>query len=133
MEKIQIIGSHDVFFVPTVDFNPDTRTCLIAGESYLEETLEFYEPLFNWLEKYFVEINAPLTFNIKLTYFNTSSSRCILDILNLLKEYIEQGGEIDLNWFYDPSDSDMIEEVEDYMADIELDINMIVLDDEEIC
>ena len=132
MEKIQIAGSHDVYFVPSVDFDPDTQSCLLAGESYLEETLEFYEPLMEWLERYFIEVDKKLTFNIKLTYFNTSSSRCVLDILNLLKDYEDSGGKVDINWYYDPEDSDMIEEVEDYMIDAELKIKMIVLKDEEL-
>lgn len=130
MENIYIAGSHDVYFVPTVDFNAETGVCLLSGESYLEETLEFYSPLIEWLEMYFEEVDQPITFNVKLTYFNTSSSRCVLDILNLLKDYEETGGKITINWYYDPADSDMIEEVEDYMIDSELKINMISIDDD---
>jgi hypothetical protein len=131
MENIHIEGSHDVFFVPTVDFNAETGVCEISGESYLEETIEFYTPLLEWLENYIAEIDKPITLNIKLTYFNTSSSRCILDILNILKDYEEAGGKVTVNWFYDVEDSDMVEEVEDYMIDSELQINMIPFEEDE--
>jgi hypothetical protein len=125
MENLKIQGSHDVFFVPSVDFNAETGICELSGESYLEETIDFYIPLLQWLQDYIDYINKPVIFNIKLTYFNTSSSRCLLDILNLLKEYEEQGGQVIVNWYYDADDSDMEEEIEDYMIDSELKINMI--------
>ena len=129
MENIHITGSHDVFFVPTVNFDATTGVCEISGESYLEETIEFYSPLLDWLEDYIAEVDKPITFNIKLTYFNTSSSRCILDILNILKDYEEAGGKVTVNWFYDVEDSDMVEEIEDYMIDSEMKINMIPFED----
>jgi len=125
MENIHIVGSHDVFFVPSVNFDAETGICELAGESYLEETVEFYTPLIQWLKTYIEEEARPITFNIKLTYFNTSSSRCILDILNILKIYEENGGTVIVNWYFDPDDSDMEEEIEDYMIDSELKISLI--------
>jgi len=125
MENIHIVGSHDVFFVPSVNFDADSGICELAGESYLEETVEFYTPLIQWLKTYIEEESRPLTFNIKLTYFNTSSSRCILDILNIIKVYEENGGTIIVNWYFDPDDTDMEEEIEDYMIDSEIKISLI--------
>ena len=89
----------------------------------MEETYKFYAPLMTWLEKYLSE-RKKVIFNIKLTYFNTSSSRSILDILDLLREYSEGGGEIEVNWFFDPNDPDMEDEVEDFKIESGLDINL---------
>jgi len=134
MENIVIKGSHDVFFVPRVNFNYETGICELGGESYLEETNVFYEPLLEWLEEYISLGTKPITFNISLTYFNTSSSGSILNILNKLKEYQERGGDVTVNWYFDKDDIDMQEEIEDYMLESEMDINMIpvaISDDEE--
>ena len=68
MENINIQGSHDGYFVPTVNFDSNTGICEIAGESFLEETNVFYKPLILWL-KNFIATNKPITFNCKLTYF----------------------------------------------------------------
>ncbi len=125
MENIYIEGSHTNFFIPSVDFNTETGTCTLEGESFLEDTIEFYDPLVQWLEEYTTEVKNPLTFEIKLTYFNTSTSRSILDLLNVLKDYEEDGGEIIINWHYDEDDIDMEEDIEDYMLDTGLEINMI--------
>jgi len=94
MEDLHITGSSDVYFVPSVHFSASTGKCEIGGESYLEETVEFYTPLLDWLRQYMEEVKGPIIFDFKLTYFNTSSSRCILDILYLLKEYEEEGGSV---------------------------------------
>ncbi len=125
MENLEIKGSRDVYFIPSVDFNAETGSCVLAGESYLEETVKFYMPLYEWLKKYTTDEKKAIEFNFKLSYFNTSSSRCILDILNILKDYEENNGEVTVNWYYDAEDTDMEEEVEDYMIESELKINLI--------
>lgn len=123
MENLEIKGSHDVFFIPSVNFNAETGYCEIAGESYLEETVKFYTPLIDWLKTY-TETGKALTMDIKLTYFNTSSSRSILDILNLLKSYLDDGHDVNVTWFYNEEDEDMREEIEDYILETDLPINM---------
>lgn len=124
MENIYIPGSHDGYFVPTVDFNSETGICEISGESFLEETNVFYAPLINWIKEY-IENKNPITFNCKLTYFNTSSTKSLLDIFKILKKYEDEGGDVTVNWYYDEEDLDLEEAIEDYMIDTGLTINMI--------
>ena len=52
MKNIHIQGSHDGYFVPTVDFNAENGVCEISGESFLEETNIFYNPLIEWIKEY---------------------------------------------------------------------------------
>lgn len=128
MENFQIKGKHGVNFIPTVDFNADTGICELIGESYLEDTIEFYSPLFSWLKQYTVAIDKPVTFNFRLRYFNTSSSKCIIDILNILKKYKDDGGTVEVNWFYDADEEDIedeLEEIEDFMIETNLKINLV--------
>jgi hypothetical protein len=125
MENLEIEGSHKNFFIPTVNFNAKTGICQISGESFLEDTVEFYKPLIDWIENYINNVKGPLALIIKLTYFNTSTSRSILDILNLLRDYEESGGEIVVNWHYDENDIDMEEDIDDYIIDTGLEINKI--------
>lgn len=127
MEDLHIEGYKDSFYVPHVDFNVKTGICTISGQSYLEDTSLFYLKLLEWLKEYFTTRKA-IHFNIKLTYYNTSSSRSILDILDLLKIYEEDGGEVEVNWFCKEADYEVVqEEVEDFMEESDLDINLISL------
>ena len=125
MENLKIQGTQDEFYIPAVDFNATTGICEIAGESYLEETSEFYAPLVEWLEQYIKELKTPLVFNFKLSYYNTSSSKKILDLLRIMKEFEKKGGEVKVTWFYEESDIDTIEDVEDFMLITGLKINLI--------
>jgi len=54
---------------------------------------------------------------VALEYFNTSSSKCLLDIFRKL-EAINQSGRsnVKVSWVYDSDDEDMMEAGEDYQA-----------------
>ncbi len=124
LENLEIEGKSSTFFIPTVSFNAQTGYCKIEGESYLENTWEFYDKLTNWLKAY-AEEKKTVTFNFKLTYFNTSSSKGILDILFFLKEYEAEGNPVTVNWYYPEDDEDNLAEAEDFIADSELEMNLI--------
>ena len=131
MENLEIKGESGVYFIPEVKLNASTGVCEISGESYLEDTDEFYNNIINWLENYIREVNNPITFNFKLTYFNTSSSRSILNVLRVLKKYEESGGGITVNWYYPEDDESIAEEAEDYMKDTGLQIQMFEFEPED--
>lgn len=128
MENLHIEKFHGTYYIPRVDFDAETGICWLEGESYIEDTAMFYEPLLEWLKKFLSTTSKPLVFNIKLAYYNTSSSKCLVEILNLLSKYQNSGREIQVNWFYDSESEDSdeeIEEVEDFMIETNLKINLI--------
>ena len=45
MEDLEIKGESGVFYIPTVHLNASTGECEISGESYLEDTDEFYNTI----------------------------------------------------------------------------------------
>jgi len=123
MENLEIDKKQDIFFSPQVSFNAQTGVCELIGESYLEETLKFYEQLYGWLRDYIEIVQKPIDFRFKLTYFNTSSSKAILDILFILKDYQEAGGNVKVTWYYDQANRmTMEEEVEDFADEADIDI-----------
>ncbi len=107
---------NDSIKTPTVLFDM-TGILEIKGKSIPENSLEFYRPVFEWLDIY-SQSPAPKTeLKISLEYFNTSSSKCLLDILRRL-ETINLSGKSNVKvlWFYDADDEDMMEAGEDYQA-----------------
>lgn len=124
MEDIHIKGYKGVYIIPSVNFTVATGSCEISGESFLEETAKFYSPLLDWIKEYIYKIKKPIEFSFKLTYFNTSTSKWILNIMNILKRYEENGGEVTVNWFYHEDDIDMQDDIEDYIIDTGLHINL---------
>ena len=126
MENLLIKGAHDVYFVPTVTLDASTGIFEIKGESYLEETVKFYRKILDWIEEYIENIAKPITFNFKLDYYNTTTSRSILDILDLLKIYEDNGGEVKVYWYCNEDELSYIEEdIEDLSEDSEMPIEII--------
>ena len=124
MENLKITGASDTFFTPDVDFDATTGLCYISGESYLENTPEFYKKLMKWLEDY-MQTRKPIDFHFKLSYYNTSSNKAILKLMLLLKNYLDQGVTVKVTWHYNKNDDQMKEEAQDYALDTDLDIQII--------
>ena len=87
MEKIAIEGSPKT---PTINFDTEKGLLEIKGRSIPENSIEFYKPLVDALEKYALKPQATTGVTIQLEYFNTSSSKCILDVFKKL-EAIHKG------------------------------------------
>ena len=126
MDNLKIEGSADTFYTPTVDFCAETGILEIIGESYLEDAKSYYVILNNWIENYIKEENRPIILNIKLSYYNTSTSKSILELLYILKEYQDKGGDVSINWYYSEDDIEVNEEVEDFEIETGLKINLIL-------
>ena len=124
MENLVINEVKGAPYYPSVHFNAETGVCEMRGESYMEETYKFFEPLIKWINNY-ISLKKPIVLNFKLTYFNTNSSRLILDILDILRKYKDSGGDVSINWHYDKKDPDMVEEIEDFIVESKMDITMI--------
>jgi hypothetical protein len=124
LENLEIQGEEGVFFIPKVYFNANSGKCLMEGEAFLENTWEFYEQLLNWLRSY-TETKRPIIFDFRMSYFNTSSSKGILEMLLLLKEYQDQGNDVQVNWYYQEKDVDILEEAQDFIEDTQLDMKLI--------
>lgn len=121
MEPISITGTPKT---PTVQFDGAGKV-EIKGRSIPENSIEFYKPLVDWLEQY-LSTPAELTeVNIQLEYFNTSSSKCILDVFKKLEAIYKSGNEVVINWYYEEDDEDMLEAGEDYQSIIKIPFKMI--------
>jgi hypothetical protein len=114
METIKIQGTEDT---PKVILDKDTQVMEISGRSLPEDVASFYDPILTWLEEYAQSPNAKTIFNFKLVYFNTASSKLLLDILMKLEEIHEAGHDVIIRWHYPEDDEDMQEAGEEY-ADI---------------
>jgi hypothetical protein len=111
METIKIAGTEDT---PKVILDPEKNEFEISGRSLPEDVASFYNPVLNWLEEYVENPNDKTVFNFKLVYFNTASSKLLLDILMKLESLHENGKEVLIKWHYPEDDEDMEEAGEEY-------------------
>ncbi|MCW8897429.1 MAG: DUF1987 domain-containing protein [Flavobacteriales bacterium] len=113
---------------PTIEFKPSEGYLLLRGRSIPENSIEFYKPLIEGLDAYNSSPQSKTTVDIQLEYFNTSSSKCVLDVLKKL-EAINGNSEVIINWYYEEDDEDMLEAGEDYQAIINVPFKMIEVEE----
>jgi len=105
---------------PLINFTFSSNTLEIKGESYPENTSEFYEPVFEWLDKYLKkEINEKTIVNIEIIYFNSSSSKVLMDFFDIFEQAAEEGKNIEVNWRYDKENDMALEYGEEFKEDLE--------------
>ena len=114
---------------PYVRLDGENGLVEIKGRSIPENSVEFYKPLIDWLEKYGSEPLNETNVNIQLEYFNTSSSKCILDIFKRLELIHKKGNPVEINWYYEEDDEDMFEAGEDYQSIISIPFKMIEMEE----
>lgn len=101
---------------PNVSLNNKTGKLEFTGNSLPEDAVGFYAPVFNWIEDY-VKLPAPETeVNIRLSYFNSSSSKAILDMLTMLESIAISGQKIEVIWHYLDLDEDMLSTGKEFEA-----------------
>lgn len=126
MESITIEGTPKT---PSVNFDYNSGKVEIKGRSIPENSIEFYKPLVDWLEKYSSAPKGLTEVNVQLEYFNTSSSKCILDVFKKLETIHKSGNEVLINWYYEEDDEDMLEAGEDYQSIIRIPFKMIEIEE----
>lgn len=126
MENLKIDGTPKT---PTIVFNLEEGKLLIRGRSIPENSIEFYKPLVDKLEEYTNSPQGATEVKIQLEYFNTSSSKCILDVFKKLEKIKSNGSDTVIKWYYEEDDEDMLEAGEDYQAIINIPFTMIEMEE----
>lgn len=119
MENLKIAATD---FTPEVDFNFDSCSFCLSGVSRPENVSDFYNQIIDWLsdlEDHFSKISPAgsglnkIWMEFRLTYFNSASSKLIIDILNHLKQFKTYGIDLEVSWYYDEGDEQMRDDGEE--------------------
>ncbi len=94
-----------------VHFDAQAAMLNIKGNSIPENSDEFFQPLYDWVEKFKVDYNGKVTFRIFMTYFNTSTIR---HIIGLMKRLIQRyGTDVTIIWAYEKGDEEIMDRGQD--------------------
>jgi hypothetical protein len=117
MQAIKIKGSDDT---PNVILDKDNGIFEISGRSLPEDVAAFYEPILDWLDAYAEDPLEKTIFNFELEYFNTASSKLLLDVLLKLEDMHDDGKDVLVRWHFPDDDEDMEEAGEEYADIVEI-------------
>lgn len=126
MESINIEATDET---PKVILDAGSGIFEFSGKSLPEDVTQFYNPILKWLLEYSESPNSETRVVFKMDYFNTASSKLLLDILMTLEEIHEEHENVTIEWHYLEDDEDMEEAGEEYSDIVDLPFEMIGYDD----
>ena len=112
---------------PKVLYTAELAELLIAGESYPENSFAFFRPVFEWLHTE-LPLLERLTLKVNISYMNSSSTKCVLDILDLLSEAAQRGCETKVVWYYEHANPRGLDLAEEFREDMQLPFEIVGVD-----
>ena len=79
----------------------------ITGISLPENVFDFYDPIIDWIKIYCNDPNPGTELHVNMSYFNTASSKIILEIIALFDSLSQKGKKVEIVWYYLEMDDDM--------------------------
>ena len=110
---------------PSVLADEAAGMLILTGESYPENSFEFFRPILTWVADFLERDGRALTLELRLTYLNTSSIKCMMDLLDLMEDAHRTGRAILLNWYYDEENDRALDLAEEFKEDLSLPFNTI--------
>ncbi len=112
---------------PEIDFNFDDGVLAISGRSIPENPVDFYKKLEEYIIRYCKNPQPKTVVKVTLEYFNTSTSKCLVDIFKQLEILHSTATEVVVEWYYELDDEEIMESGEDYkdIIDIPFEIKLL--------
>jgi hypothetical protein len=106
MDKLTIAASK---YTLAIECDPATGVVAMSGISYPADAAEFFEPVFDWMGEYIAQSLGPLRLELRIDYLNTSSTKCLFDLIDRAEGYFKSGAEVAIDWYYKAGDDDIKE------------------------
>ncbi len=99
---------------PEVILNKDKGYIKFSGRSLPEDAKSFYKKIIDWVSSYVERPKKGTRVIFVFEYFNTASSKMILEILDIIKTMESKDSNLKIEWHYLEDDEDMREAGEDF-------------------
>ena len=99
-----------------------------CGNSYPEDSFEFYAPVLKWVSKYAINPRLFTLFEFKLNYMNTSTQQEFIKIFNKIEE-IAKTSAVVVRWHYLKDDNDAFNFGIEFSSLFNIDFKLIEYED----
>lgn len=99
-------------------------TVFIEGESYPENSFEIYTPVVRWLRA-LVDEKKDIRIDINISYMNSSSTKCVLDMLDILDEGHQAGVKTGVVWRFDSENPRSRELAEEFKEEFTMPFDIV--------
>lgn len=127
---MEILRQEGSLTTPTILLDPGKGLIELRGKSIPENSFEFYEPLYEWLNEYGQDPQEKTQVNLSMEYFNTSSSKEFMKFFKKLEELHKMGStKVEIKWYHELDDEEMMEMGESLKREVDLPIDIIPIDE----
>ncbi|MDX9765797.1 MAG: biofilm regulation phosphoprotein SiaC [Ectothiorhodospiraceae bacterium] len=114
MNELNVQGTQST---PTITGDWQAGVLRMSGDSYPENSFEFFSDVIAWVERFLSTEDRPLRLELRLVYMNTSSVKAMLDIFDLLEAAHGKGRQVNVDWYYDPLNERVMDLADEFKED----------------
>lgn len=114
LASLNITGSQST---PTIVCDANSGVMSMQGDSYPENSFEFFAEIITWVEDFLQQSPLPLRLDLHLIYMNTSSVKAMMDIFDMLEAAFLADRQVSVRWYYDPANERVVELAEEFKED----------------
>ena len=116
---------------PLVIFDMDKGLLELQGISVPEDPVGFFTPVLKDIATYCSNPKESTLIKISLSYFNTSSSKYLFDIMSHFASlHRDKSSKVQINWYYEADDTDIKEIGMEFKQLIKVPINLIPVEED---
>jgi hypothetical protein len=124
MEKYYSEGTK---MTPEIVLDAVNHIYKISGNSRPENPMQFYKPVFEWLSSHLTNSDTKLTLEMKMDYFNTSTSKIFLDLFEMFEGH-DATENVHVVWYYQSDDEEMQEAGEELLDLVSISYEIKLID-----
>jgi len=104
---------------PEIDFRYSDNRLTMRGEAYPEDAASFFGPLLKEVAAHCAATQGQaLTAEFQLIYFNTSSAKALMNLIQILEKAGLGGTQVHIRWLIQKDDDVMREFGEDFASEL---------------
>lgn len=107
----------------------DHERLVIEGQSYPEDSGNFYKPVLKSLKEVLGSLKGQMIIDIRLIYLNTSSSRAMMLLFDIADEEYKKGKDIVINWYYNSGNEMARETGEEFEEDLSVPFRILLAEE----
>ena len=124
MEKYYSEGTK---MTPEIVLDAVNHIYKISGNSRPENPMQFYKPVFEWLSNHLKNSDSKFTLEMKMDYFNTSTSKIFLDLFEMFEGH-DATENVHVVWYYQSYDEEMQEAGEELLDLVSISYEIKLID-----
>ncbi len=102
---------------PEIRWDGASAVLSISGESYPENSFDFFAPVLQWLSASLASLPG-LRLEVSVSYMNSSSIKCMLDIFDAIGEAHAAGKRVEVVWNYETDNPRALDLAEEFRSEV---------------